>query len=59
MDMQTDTNTWAMIDKATAQYDQYRRLQQVGDLVSVLKQERDVRAQPPRIDLPLSVNPGH
>lgn len=59
MDMHTDTMTWAMIEEATAQYDQYRQLQQVGELVSVLQQERDVRAQPPRIDLPLSLNAGH
>jgi len=59
MDKQTDTNTWAMIEKATAQYDQYRQLQQVGDLMGVLKQEREVKPQPPRTDLPLALTTGH
>jgi hypothetical protein len=58
-DMQSDAKTWEMIEKATAQYDQYQRLQRVGDLVAVLRQEHEAVPQAPRIDLPLSLTPGH
>lgn len=53
--MQSDANTWELIEQATAQYEQYRQLQRVGDLVGVLQQEQEAREQPPRTDLPLSL----
>lgn len=55
--MPTDA-TWDMIEDAAAKYDQYRKLQRVGELVAVLRAEIEAEPQPPRTDLPLSLQ-GH
>lgn len=54
----TDTRTWAAIEEATRQYEEYLSVQRIADLAAVLRSEQEVQPVPPRTDLPLAFSGG-
>lgn len=55
MSTQSDSATWQALADATAAYDQYLKIQQLQDVISVLSAEQTAEQVPPRTDLPLSL----
>ena len=51
-----EADAWASIERANREYEGYLRIQQVTDVLSVLRQEANRRDIAPRTDLPLSLD---
>jgi hypothetical protein len=55
MGQNEDANTWEAVRNAEQSYDQYLRIQQVGEVLNVLQEEQSATPQPRRTDQPLSL----